>query len=164
MRQVLGDDDHSLIKTVPRRGYLLDAPLSRSELKATPSAPRTGSSPIPAESVPAEITPRATQCDSDPRRVLSRRPRVLVAAVLLVALLLGSGWLVRSWLSAKVPATLTMMAVPSIAALPVKILGDDTDNGVAVLADDVVRELLSAPSGFRFDIRPSNRSNDALAD
>jgi DNA-binding winged helix-turn-helix (wHTH) protein len=41
LRQALGDDDHSLIKTVSRRGYLLDVPIRSAPSEALESAPWT---------------------------------------------------------------------------------------------------------------------------
>ena len=41
VRLALGDDDHSLIKTVPRRGYLLDGPVRSASAVALESTPWT---------------------------------------------------------------------------------------------------------------------------
>jgi tetratricopeptide (TPR) repeat protein len=53
-----------------------------------------------------------------------------------------------------------MMAVPSIAVLPVKILGREADNEVAALADDITRELWGTLRGFKLDLRRASPSND----
>jgi DNA-binding winged helix-turn-helix (wHTH) protein/tetratricopeptide (TPR) repeat protein len=166
LREKLGDVDHRLIKTVPRRGYLLDVPVTRSESGPLATGPSANVKRLPApvgDHRPAEIIPPATDSDLDPRGVLGKRSRALVAAISLVALLLGSAWVLRSWLSAENPAPLTMMAVPSIAVLPVKILGRDADNEVAALADDITRELWGTLRGFKLDIRRASPSNDVLA-
>lgn len=165
LREKLGDVDHRLIKTVPRRGYLLDAPVTRSDpgpLATDLSADNRPPAPV-GDHPPTEIIPRATERDSDPRRVLGKRWRALAVTVSCVALLVGGGWVLRSWLSAESPAQLTMMAMPSIAVLPVKILGRDADDEVAALADDVTRELWGTLRGFKLDLRRANPSNDVLA-
>lgn len=159
LREKLGDVDHRLIKTVPRRGYLLDVPVTRSEsapLATSPSAHVNRPAAPVGDHRPAEMIPSAT----DPRGVFGKRSRARVAAISLVALLLGSGWALRSWLSAEDPAPLTMMAVPSIAVLPVKILGREADNEVAALADDITRELWGTLRGFKLDLRRASPSND----
>src|SRR5215207_1183989 len=75
LREKLGDVDHRLVKTVPRRGYLLDAPVTRSD----PGPLATGlSEDVIEDHPPAEIIPRATERDSDPRGVLGKRSRALV--------------------------------------------------------------------------------------
>src|SRR5215467_1923515 len=59
LRSKLGDDDHSLIKTVSRRGYLLDATV-------TTSAPPTPQVPVAAATMtlgarPARLAPPAAK-------------------------------------------------------------------------------------------------------
>src|ERR1700704_4472694 len=51
LRHKLGDDDHSLIKTVSRRGYLLDAAVTRAE----PQCRSDGLAVKPPEGPPAPI-------------------------------------------------------------------------------------------------------------
>src|SRR5205085_10496772 len=112
----------------------------------------------------AALDTAAPIAPSDLSSAAGRRSRALVAAIILIALFLGSGWVLRSWLTDQGSARLTMMATPSIAVLPVKTAGADTDYDIAVLADEVVRELWNTPRGFKFDIRRTNASKDSLAD
>ena len=191
LRSKLGDDSHRVIKTVPRRGYILDVPVLSHDLNAerASSATRTGTG---AEVLPTgKVAPSKhdTTLSVDVKEPLKspddhhgaaldtavpiapsdssaagRRSRALVAAIVLVALFLGSGWVLRGWPTDQGSARLTMMAAPSIAVLPIKTLGDDTDNDLAALADEVVRELWNTPLGFEFDIRRTNASKDSLAD
>ncbi len=76
LRQKLGDDDRTLIRTVARRGYLLDA---------EKRAPGFGPALAPVETAAAPASPRAV----DPPWYL-REPGRWAAAVLVVALALGS--------------------------------------------------------------------------
>jgi formylglycine-generating enzyme required for sulfatase activity len=74
LRQKLGDDDHRLIKTVSRRGYLLDAAVSAP-------APRSWSAPV----VPLPETPQKPAAEPDMwQRVLptsaAHKLRILGAA------------------------------------------------------------------------------------
>src|SRR5215468_3919848 len=57
LRGKLADDDHSLIKTVSRRGYLLDTTVSTSALEQMPVAAPT----ITRERRQADVAPQAPQ-------------------------------------------------------------------------------------------------------
>src|SRR5262245_59096152 len=46
-RRALGDEDQRIIKTVPRRGYLLDVPVSRSDTPANRLSPDAEPDPVP---------------------------------------------------------------------------------------------------------------------
>jgi formylglycine-generating enzyme required for sulfatase activity len=80
LRSKLGDQDRRLIKTVARRGYVLDAAVSEQEagtaLRDSPAVPSEG----------PQVEPGGLQ----PRRTISNlRASLAVVAVLLVG---GSGW------------------------------------------------------------------------
>jgi formylglycine-generating enzyme required for sulfatase activity len=94
LRQKLGDDDHRLIKTMSRRGYLLDAAVQAQ-------APRSLSDRLAVESSEGPQKNPTTLDGSHgvPRTILARKPRVwpaiaIAAAVMSVAL--GAEFLV-SW-------------------------------------------------------------------
>jgi tetratricopeptide (TPR) repeat protein len=77
----------------------------------------------------------------------------LAAAIAAVVVLLAGAWAVWSW--ATRPAGLTMMAVPSLAILPIKVLGDELDKasiGVG-LTNEIGTELSRAPRGYDLHIR-----------
>jgi DNA-binding winged helix-turn-helix (wHTH) protein/tetratricopeptide (TPR) repeat protein len=155
IREALGDADHRIVRNVPRRGYMLAAPVSAvaSEMPG----------PRAASSEPAPNTATIGAEHSRRLGVLPQRPHALLAALVLGAMLLvGGGWLLLSWSSR--PADLTMTAVPSIAVLPVKPLGDDTDAALATLADEIAAGVWRAARGFDPDIRPTSAVKDALAD
>ena len=155
IREALGDADHRIIRNVPRRGYVLAAPVSTVE--AAMVEPRT------ASSGPVRDAPDVAAGTSGLLGVLPQRPHALLAALVLGAVLLvGGGWALSSWPSR--PADLTMTAVPSIAVLPVKPLGDDTDAALATLADEIAAGMWRAARGFDPDIRPTSAVKDALAD
>ena len=143
IRQALGDSDHRIIKTVHGRGYMFMGQVS----EAAPAA----ETPQRANASPAQIT-------------LRQRPewrRSLIVAGLLFITLAGSGWLGWQWTR---PAEVTMMAVPSIAVLPVKALGDDTDTSLATLADEIAAGIWRAPRGFVPDIKPTSAVKDLQVD
>jgi DNA-binding winged helix-turn-helix (wHTH) protein/tetratricopeptide (TPR) repeat protein len=143
IRQALGDSDHRIVKTVHGRGYMFMGEVS----EAAPAA----ETPQRANASAAQITPR-------------QRPewqRSLIVAGLLFITLAGSGWLGWQWTR---PAEVTMMAVPSIAVLPVKALGDDTDTALATLADEIAAGIWRAPRGFVPDIKPTSAVKDLQVD
>jgi tetratricopeptide (TPR) repeat protein len=57
-----------------------------------------------------------------------------------------------------------MMAMPSIAVLPVTPLGDDTDTAIATFGSEIAAGILRAPRGFQPDIRPASAVSNARAD
>lgn len=149
IRQALGDSDHRIIKTVHRRGYMFVAKVSE------PTAP---------EAAPGSIG-RAPEMHSD----AAARPHSgwqggLIAAGLLITVLAGSGWLLWKQARPAPPLALTMMAIPSLAVLPVKPLGDETDAALATLADEIATGLWRAPRGFNPDIRPPSAVKNAPRD
>ena len=83
IRIALGDQDQRLVKTVPRRGYLLDVPVS-----ATNGAPRTA---LPEPAGEPAGTERRNAAPRPQSGEGWRRPRValLAAALLLAALSRG---------------------------------------------------------------------------
>jgi DNA-binding winged helix-turn-helix (wHTH) protein/tetratricopeptide (TPR) repeat protein len=154
IREALGDADHRIVRNVPRRGYVLAAPVSAVEAMPEPRAASSGPAPDAAD-IAAGIARLLG--------VLPQRPRVLLAALVLGAVLVfGSGWALLSWPGS--PADLTMTAVPSIVVLPIKPLGDDTDAALATLADEIAGGVWRAARGFDPDIRPTSAVKDALAD
>lgn len=88
LREKLGDTDHRLIKTVPRRGYLLDAVVT-----SDPEVP-----------VAAAMMPQAAP--AEPQRFVSRirLPYVVAALAALVIAVLGIGvYLLDQWFGADDP-------------------------------------------------------------
>jgi DNA-binding winged helix-turn-helix (wHTH) protein/Tfp pilus assembly protein PilF/TolB-like protein len=144
IRRALGDSDHRLIRTLPRKGYMFVA-------QATEVAPgevaRVQQSQAPAA---------RPQAAAD-----ATRQSLVIAACLLVVLLAGTGWLVWSWAR---PAVLTMMAEPSIVLLPVRPLGDESDKALANLPGEIATGIWRAPRGFKPNIRPANGIKDAGRD
>jgi TolB-like protein len=59
LRQKLGDDEHHLIKTVSRRGYLLDVPTSTSDIASgqDPEAAKTTAAEFPSSALPLPDRP-----------------------------------------------------------------------------------------------------------
>ena len=154
IREALGDADHRVIRNVPRRSYVLAAPVS-AVAAAMPEPRAALSGPAPDA---ADIAAGISRL-----RALPQRPHALLAALALGAVLLvGGGWALLSWSSR--PVNLTMTAVPSIAVLPVKPLGDDTDAALATLADEIAAGMWRSARGFDPDIRPTSAVKDALAD
>jgi adenylate cyclase len=114
IRLALGDTEQRIVKTVPRRGYLFAAPVSRHVIDhrfAAPLTPTESFSDSGPDSGRAEIAPRLAMW----------RPRwrlVAATAVLLVAICAGAlFW----WQSADLP----LPDRPSIAVLPFVNIGGD---------------------------------------
>src|SRR5690242_1430628 len=124
IREALGDGDQAIIRTVHGQGYVFAAQVLR--------LPMNGDGSI--------APPPARERPQPPRLRRLYGWRALAAAIVGVAVLLGSVWEVRSWLVR--PAELAMMAVPSIAVLPFEALGEEGHQGDTVaLTDDVTTDL-----------------------
>jgi DNA-binding winged helix-turn-helix (wHTH) protein len=129
IRRALGDDGHGLIKTVPLRGYMFVGAAEEAE-PAAAEGPTGGTGPAPDR--------RPVQPVGAPQALWQRG---LIAAVLLVTALGGSGWLL--WSLAR-PAELMMQARPSLVVLPVEPPGDSTDGALATLADEIATGIWRA--------------------
>jgi DNA-binding winged helix-turn-helix (wHTH) protein len=91
LRNKLGDADHSLIKTVPRRGYLLDA--SMAARQSGERADQPSPHPIP-------VLPHASAPSPGIAQALRRcSPRVWGVAAAVVCLAVGATFLSARWLS-----------------------------------------------------------------
>ncbi len=143
IREALAEAKQTVIRTVPRQGYVFAAPV---EVAATDSLPK------PAKLLWAWLGARTSTGSAKHLRYAQAAAVALVVAAI--------GW--RAWVLR--PVELTMMAMPSIAVLPVRPLGDDTDKALAVLGDEIAAGILRAPRGFQPDIRPTSAIKNALAD
>jgi len=133
IRRALGDHDQQLLRTVPRRGFILDAAVTRHE--------DAGANPIPLS--PADDRAVVPEPPLDP---LSP-PRVRAVAVwaLLILGVIGAGW--RFWSQQAGPAETTgdtpvvFAAAPSsIAVLRFADLSPGRDQ--AYFADGLAEEIL----------------------
>jgi formylglycine-generating enzyme required for sulfatase activity len=96
LREKLGDGDHRLIKTVPKRGYLLDAERQSNDvaapvLEAEPSASRA---PVALATVAVERARRTSLKDSYLRRPVAASAALLLAGGLASAFAFG---VARDW-------------------------------------------------------------------
>jgi TolB-like protein/DNA-binding winged helix-turn-helix (wHTH) protein/Tfp pilus assembly protein PilF len=139
VRIALGDGDQRLVKTVPRRGYILDVPVS--PVNGTPDravpVPGSASGPVPAEAVgrsgvswPAWSVPAL------------RRSRVGLAVALLVVsvavVVVASAW--------RRPLDPAVAERPSIAVLPLWN-GDDPQRDY--FSDGLTEDLITSLGRFR---------------
>lgn len=107
LRQVLGDDDHSLIKTVSRRGYLLDAE------PRMPDDPANEPAPLPPSHADEARKPFVRR--GIPQLAGTwRRSAVLVAAVI-SCIVLGAILLHARTTELPVPLDFTPARVPALA-------------------------------------------------
>ncbi|MDB5602050.1 MAG: putative adenylate class-3/4/guanylyl cyclase [Xanthobacteraceae bacterium] len=138
LRRALGEDGARLIKTIPRRGYRLEADV-RTLDPAGPSS--AGPVPIP---------------DRQPQPAASARGKLIapiILAVMVLAVLLwsslGSDWTFPSWpgLNDR-PAIRSseIAAKPSIAVLPLVILGDNSVK--EYFADGLTQDVINALGRF----------------
>jgi DNA-binding winged helix-turn-helix (wHTH) protein/tetratricopeptide (TPR) repeat protein len=168
LRQVLGDDDHSLIKTVSRRGYLLNAELVSSPVSADEltSLPQTAIVPACAPDVapaaaaqgkPGAGTTEAAADESETAPALqsegSSRRSNRVLAIALSAALVAVSWMLWQWQQVPgPPGVLTMMAAPTIAVVPFTTLGSE-NGSKAGLEAEIRSELARAHRGFDLVIK-----------
>jgi DNA-binding winged helix-turn-helix (wHTH) protein/TolB-like protein len=154
IREALGETDHEIIRTVHGQGYAFAAEVSALQAEGSGSiAP-----PRPVEDV--SLAPRLAETHSEPPRLsrllgppglLRARWRALAAAIVVVAVLLGSAWEVRSRLARATEPD--MMAAPSIAVLPFEAIGEESRKGDAsAFTDDVTTELARTPRGYSLRI------------
>jgi TolB-like protein/DNA-binding winged helix-turn-helix (wHTH) protein/Flp pilus assembly protein TadD len=169
VRRALGDDAQRYVKTLLRRGYIFDAPVSESGLSIS-EPPSTGdagqiepASAIIKEQEHDDETARlrdAEGADTPPAAVdsaLSRwwsKPGVLPAA--LTALLLLTGLVgALMWRSSRPHPAKTVSEVSSIAVLPFKSIdagGGDEYLGLG-MADDLITRLSNLR---RIIVRPTS--------
>ncbi len=187
IRRALGDDAQTLVKTVPKRGYRLDVPVTVVSLdtaRPTADVPATPSMPVEeppvVSTVDVAVTPvepatpsalaepilSAPPAETSSRRRFDKRPGLHVASVL-IAVLGGFGWL--AWpksrpLQSQTSGTLTMMAAPTIAVLPFTVLSASNGQGVPAsgLEEDFRSELARAPRGYDLLIKAAPRQGDRL--
>lgn len=150
IREALGDAEHRIVKTVPRRGYLFTAEVSPAP-SAEPASPTPPAASPPRRAGP-EARPTRLEPDASPP---GQWKRALIAAGLLMTVLVAGGWLLWDRLRPQPPVVLTMMSVPSIAVLPFKKPADEADQGNAAgaLADEIATELSRVPRGSPFTSR-----------
>ncbi|MFI5461407.1 MAG: SUMF1/EgtB/PvdO family nonheme iron enzyme [Isosphaerales bacterium] len=132
LRSKLGDNDHRLIKTVARRGYVLDAAVSEQEAQppSSVSSP-SGSPPMPHEGSQVELWPQPL------RTITKLRVSLAAAVVLLVG---GALWAMHH------------LAGPPSAASPshVQVAGDSVGDPQprAVFKDcEDCPEMVALPAG-----------------
>lgn len=155
IRQVLGDDEHRLVRNVARRGYMLapdeprptvEAPSAATREAAPASAGGSPHEPNSAAGVPAAPDPAGFSGAFRHRR----RQTMLVGGLVLAVLLATGAWLawrstVTTWQS---PADLARVPLPrdvpplSIIVLPLALEGEASD--AAWLADALHGDLVIA--------------------
>src|SRR5579871_654161 len=142
IREALGEADQEIIRTVHGQGYVFAAQVS-----------------IMADSIADERPEPAKPSRLHLRSGLSLgRWRALAAAIVVMTVLFGGVWEVRSWLAR--PTEPDMMAVPSIAVLPFEAIDEDSRKvDAGALTEDVTTELTRMPRGYSLRIRSTSGSN-----
>ena len=101
IREALGETDHEIIRTVHGQGYVFTAEVSTLAAKGGDLAEGSDAVAPPHPEEDASSAPRAAEQRSEPPKPSPlRRWRALAAAIVVVAVLLGGVWEVRSWLGA----------------------------------------------------------------
>jgi len=146
IRHALGDDGQRLIRTVPRRGYMLSADVTASEAQAV-------------------VTPQASAVSTDPKPRHQRRRRLALALGALVLGVCLAAFLVAH--RTPTPAAIAGARLTSIAILPFAAIGpaDGADEYLTLgLADAVITRLSSVE---RLATRPTGsilRYRDGVSD
>lgn len=146
LRRALGEDGPRLIRTVPRRGYRLDAAASPLAVPAVDDAPdRESAAPKQAEGAPP---PRPSV-----RHWGAAKPATVALVAVLVAALISIGFILgRTALSpygsgARTGTEVTESAEkPTIAVLPFANLSTDTTRDYVV--DGLTQDLITALGRF----------------
>jgi TolB-like protein/DNA-binding winged helix-turn-helix (wHTH) protein len=127
IRRALGDAGRDLIRTVPRRGYMIVLP---------------DRSPTQADTPAAAANP--------PKVALYRHPRIVIPVLLGVAILIlwGSWTLTRDVgsLSATLPVPVIVSRGPAVAVLPFE--NNTGDTGQDMLAEGLTQGMISALGRF----------------
>ena len=179
IRRAIGHDARWIIKTVSGRGYEFMAeviPLGSSPLEAAPSRSATPGCALNAGEFPAEPEPllnspevaagapasSTTVADNAVdgawlRSWTNQKSYSLLrlcVAVILIAGVAATSWLAWPRQPPTPPATVTMMADPTIAVLPFTIMEADGRSSPTVgLSEELRSELARAPTGFDLVIK-----------
>jgi DNA-binding winged helix-turn-helix (wHTH) protein/TolB-like protein/cytochrome c-type biogenesis protein CcmH/NrfG len=152
IRDALGEGERPIIRTVPRQGYALVAPVSA----VTPALPKPQPSPTPKTSkLQGKFAGKGRDLGSRPllgRWRLLLQTREAVAAFVL-AILLAAGGALWLW-----PGRVTMMAAPSLAVLSVDAVGDDAGgrNIAGALSREIETALSRSPRGYDMRIKSAS--------
>jgi TolB-like protein/DNA-binding winged helix-turn-helix (wHTH) protein/Flp pilus assembly protein TadD len=145
LRRALGEDGARLIKTMPRRGYRFDSPVSADPVPpgATPPAAPSGDAGAP-ESGGLRTANRLT-------RALSAGPRRWLAALALTGLAAAAGLWVgvgpeRLGGSLRSGTGAAVRASPAIAVLPLR--NESGDAARAYFADGLTQDVIDALGRF----------------
>jgi len=139
LRSKLGDHGHSLIKTVARRGYVLDTAVTEQEAQAPSSGPS------PSASSPSGLPPSSSSPPEGPQVELGPQPlrtitklRLPLAAAAVLLLVGGAFWAIHR------PA-----GPPSAASSShVQVAGDAVGDPRAVFKDcEECPEMVALPAG-----------------
>ncbi len=167
IRQALGDTDQRIVKTVPRRGYVLVAPVSIGA--PMPLSPATQPELMPQDSAvtdPAAAAPVDAASGRPSRRHWKRQWLAFGALGALVAV--GAAWVVATRTAAPGAGFSTMVARPplSIVVLPlVNNNGDPEQSYFAEgLTEDLTTDLSRIPDSFVIARSSANTYKDRVVD
>jgi TolB-like protein/DNA-binding winged helix-turn-helix (wHTH) protein/Flp pilus assembly protein TadD len=152
VRRALNDSDQRIVKTVPRRGYILQTPVIRHDLAAREViyTEEVEGVRVAVEDVDLALAPGRTKSIVVPEHVLGavpvehkRRVRIyaLIAGSLVVALAAGA---LITYLRRKTPPRNLFPPGPSVAVLPFKNLSGRQDE--EYFSDGMTESLISSLS------------------
>ncbi len=133
VRRAIGDESQTAIRTIQRRGYVFDVPVSESDVSA--SSPTLEAPSPPISDVPGSTRPGI-------RRGVGIRIGVLAAALVLA---LAWAWLWTHGSATRQVPSAAAPTEPSIAVLPFADLSPDKDQ--QYLADGIAEEILDRLAG-----------------
>ena len=133
IRRAIGDTSHEVLRTVARRGYLLEVPTGADDVAAAPAAAPSAAPPAAAQSATAAAS----------RHFLLRRPATWIAgaAVVTIGVILAAVASKREPDRSATPAlTAKFPARPALAVLAFR--ADPSDPGSAALGASMAEELI----------------------
>jgi len=149
LRRALGDDGSRLIRTIPRRGYRLDAavsPVVPADPQAADEAPASAAIRDPAQAMEPRVRPSTLTWLA---AALTGGRKALLAALALVALLsAGVLWSNRGTLRSGDPLTKSAEVGTKAAIAVLPFLNQSDDPAREYFADGMTQDIINALGRF----------------
>jgi DNA-binding winged helix-turn-helix (wHTH) protein/TolB-like protein len=147
IRRTLGEA-RWIVRTVSGRGYMFAAEVTSVE-EALPALP-------PQSAEGRRSASPALEIRSEPAVGPRRGLRAVIVATLLITVLAGGAWLI--WQRTRPPSMIAMMAVPTVAVLPLASIGDDPDlvDAAGSFSNDLLMEITGGSRSWMLSFRSAS--------